>query len=229
MAQKTIAELKVLWITGYTPTQADFANLFDSYPNYLSFFIHTTKGLYFPNLLLADTSIDISHRHVSTFPNFEDFPNLEEIDITTHECLLINLSDSLVNLERLYFPDGFALGFDLPASCDKIEEIDGSANFLVSMVLDSSFVELTSLIFSDNLIVSLPLELAFVNLVNIRLENNKFSIAGVDAVLLALDTIGTANGVLWIDGTGNAIPTGGALNANYLSLVGNGWVVNINT
>jgi len=30
MAQLTRAQLKALWITGYIPTQADFANLFDS-------------------------------------------------------------------------------------------------------------------------------------------------------------------------------------------------------
>lgn len=30
MAVKTIAELKALWITGYTPTEQDFENLFDS-------------------------------------------------------------------------------------------------------------------------------------------------------------------------------------------------------
>ena len=31
MAIKTIAELKALWITGYKPTQQDYADLFDSY------------------------------------------------------------------------------------------------------------------------------------------------------------------------------------------------------
>ena len=30
MAVKTIAELKALWVTGYTPTEQDFENLFDS-------------------------------------------------------------------------------------------------------------------------------------------------------------------------------------------------------
>ena len=33
--QKTVAQLNAIWITGYTPTQSDFQNLFASYPNIL--------------------------------------------------------------------------------------------------------------------------------------------------------------------------------------------------
>lgn len=33
MAQKTAAQFKALFVTGYTPTQQDFADLFDSYLN----------------------------------------------------------------------------------------------------------------------------------------------------------------------------------------------------
>ncbi|MES2287229.1 MAG: hypothetical protein V4547_16175 [Bacteroidota bacterium] len=31
--QKTLAELQAIWVTGYTPTQADYSNLFESYEN----------------------------------------------------------------------------------------------------------------------------------------------------------------------------------------------------
>jgi hypothetical protein len=45
MAAKTIAQLKALWVTGYTPTQSDFDDLFDSYMNMASgqpgVFIHS--------------------------------------------------------------------------------------------------------------------------------------------------------------------------------------------
>ncbi len=31
--QKSLAELQAIWVTGYTPTQADYSNLFESYEN----------------------------------------------------------------------------------------------------------------------------------------------------------------------------------------------------
>ena len=64
------------------------------------------------------------------------------------------------------------------------------------------------------------------NNVNIRIDNCALLIAEVDRALADLVTSGATNGTLNIGGT-NDSPTGGATNADYLTLVSRGWTVTI--
>ena len=65
-------------------------------------------------------------------------------------------------------------------------------------------------------------------LTNLFLGSNALTLASVDAVLLNLDTAGALNGMVDLSGGTNDSPTGGATNANKLSLEGKGWTVTIN-
>lgn len=58
--------------------------------------------------------------------------------------------------------------------------------------------------------------------------DNALNQTSVDHILDYLDSTGVINGVLDLSGGTNSAPTGGASNANYLSLVSKGWTVSIN-
>lgn len=53
MSQKTLAELKAKWITGYRPSQADYVDLFDSFYNILSNNAHYVGELYGGGIIIA--------------------------------------------------------------------------------------------------------------------------------------------------------------------------------
>ena len=67
-----------------------------------------------------------------------------------------------------------------------------------------------------------------IDALNIYFPNCALTQASVDAILLAVDTAGFSDGFLYLSGGTSSAPTGGFLNANYVSLVGKGWQVQIN-
>jgi Leucine-rich repeat (LRR) protein len=58
--------------------------------------------------------------------------------------------------------------------------------------------------------------------------NNDLNQTAVDNLLAAFDAAGQSSGTLLLSGGTNDAPTGGATNANYLSLLSKGWTVTIN-
>lgn len=63
---------------------------------------------------------------------------------------------------------------------------------------------------------------------DVNFSKNSLSQANVDSILSYLDSTGVANGNLLLNGGANSAPTGGAGNANLLSLIAKGWVVSTN-
>jgi ABC-type oligopeptide transport system substrate-binding subunit len=67
-----------------------------------------------------------------------------------------------------------------------------------------------------------------INATYFHFNTNALSQASVDQILLNLDTAGYSSGSLFLNGGTSSSPTSGTSNANYLSLIGKSWSVNIN-
>jgi len=63
---------------------------------------------------------------------------------------------------------------------------------------------------------------------NIRLDNNDLDESAVNGILIAVEANGTSNGLLYLDGGTNAVPTGAGLTA-YNALDARGWDVRVNS
>lgn len=103
-------------------------------------------------------------------------------------------------------------------------------NHIGSLDLSSSN-GLVNLVANDNQLTSVDLANC-TNLDQVILSNNLLNQANVDSILnqIATFTPFPSGGIstIALDGTGNASPTGGVLNPDYVTLTGNGWAVNIN-
>lgn len=99
--KKTLAELKALWVTGYTPTEADFADLFDSYPNFLSNILATPDGrVYFCNQNIY-TEIDAANSHISIVPDLSALTSLSVLNLGDNQITSFAIPSSVNQLIRI--------------------------------------------------------------------------------------------------------------------------------
>ena len=206
MAIKSIAQLKALWVTGYVPTQADFADLFDSFLNMLNFGYFTDYTLFScPDNTVV--TLDLSSKNIWILPNFENFNDLEELNVNSNSIEEITLSEGLLSIKKFYASSNTLTLVTIPSALTTLENIQIVASGLTSLILPST---LTALNYLD-------------------LHDNDLDVTSVDQILAALNTSGVSSGNFFLNGGTNAVPTGGASNADYVALTGRGCWVYINT
>lgn len=117
---------------------------------------------------------------------------------------------------------------DVYTSTPALTDFRCSNNSINGTILDlDRFPTLSNFICSDNNIANFSGGVTSI-LTTFNAQNNVLNQAAIDEILLQFDTAGASNGTLLLDGTGNAAPTSGNSNSNYLSLVSKGWTVQIN-
>lgn len=174
------------------------------------------------NLIFCDTdssyaliSLNVSNTNIK-FLNSSSCGVMTSLNITgcTHlEKIYLGGNSSLNSPD---FTDATAL-YELDCSSTGFTVCDLSNCLLLNNVNFDACTNLTSLTIGDN------------GLILLNCNNCALDLASIDSILALIDANDNSNGYLNLSGGTNTIPTGGATNSNYLSLLTKGWTVYINT
>jgi len=229
MAQKTVAQLQALWVTGYAPTQQDFSDLFESFLNFLTnndrlspdekTYIPSPQDVYIqyipnPYIKKVTAMCQISGSNVIISNNAY---------ITT--CIIVNASGSFNVFSALSNSLLSTLLFFAKIEFYSII-IDDNAN--LTAILTNSLIATNFVYVRNNAALQGFALLITPTCLHIDLTNCNYDVSFVNGMLTQANNLGGLNGVFKIEGGTNAAPTDGALNSDIVDLIAKGWTVTYN-
>jgi hypothetical protein len=208
MTQKTRASLDSLWVHGYTPTQTDYENLFDSFLNFLSdagFLVNDTY--IWSNFVGAILNPFASNPLIKKFI-FLNCPGITDFSFNNNAVITsVNLSNSTLNVTSIFITNCPLLTIIDVANCGTLQTVGFNGCTLLESIGTTDLSSIT----------------------NGNFNGCALTVMNIDIILSMCNSGGLAGGTLNLSGGTNGIPTGGVLNADYVALLGKGWTVNINT
>ena len=167
---------------------------------------------------------------VLDFDNYPDLFNIQLAGNLVHDSfasLTVPSGGSLAFLVMSNYDVPNIYGFEGGTSQPNLNTIHITENAaLTSINLEGTVVNTAKLrINSCAALTTVSLAGGYDDLLYYEFYGCALSIVTVDAILVAIDAAGRDNGTLELSGGANGIPTGGAANANVISLQGRGWTV----
>jgi hypothetical protein len=227
MAKTLIATLKGWFITGAYPTQSNFSDLIDTTaPNSLY--------IVFPNGATVFSS--------ALFPNITELVLFLSNFSTTFSCsgnttirsILINVSygmttaydfSNATSLECVVMQNSAYLTSLNMSGCTSLKQAILSSQTIITTM------NLTGISACQYISVNLCTACTSLTLTTLAAckyfngSGSAFAVGTIDNIFVLLDANGISNGYLNVAGGTNAAPTGGSLNAHYVSLIAKGWTI----
>ena len=192
---------------GLTPSLKNADKLIDSKIHELNAdFAVSGLGIRYYTPPAVITSLDWSSKLLYDIPDLSSLILLQTLNLQSNSLTTVTIPDTLTSLTNLFL----------------------GSNSLTTVTIPNTLTALTYLNLESNSLTTVTIPDTLTALTYLDLGANALTLASVDAVLLNLDTAGALNGTVYLNGGTNASPTGGATNANKLSLEGKGWTVYIN-
>jgi len=250
MSQKSVAQLKALWITGFIPTQSDFADFFDSFDPLNS----VTMETLFENYLICTYTALLSYMDwfkcwiknltfgvlktpatlTANFYFLCDMPLLVSVVTSVVNWIVVSGFTKYVYVKNLPLLETLDLSqFTLSAT--------GPAGALIFSVDNCPLLtDLTIPVFAGNanggvvidgittpLLSSLIIP-NYTKFFSLASAGTALDVISVDAILAGCDAAGLNGGFLNLSGGTNAAPSGGAQNPNLVSLLAKMWGIMVN-